>query len=93
MAFVLLRFARRPPPSAEQVKKAMREYVSNAQRLGRPSAPDPAITGLEQLGRPQPRLDRDVGRGYSLSVGRVREVKMGCLILCSLHCLIIVSLY
>lgn len=73
MAFVSLRFAKRPPPSAEQVKKALRGYVSDAQKLGCPSAPDPAITVLEQADRPQPRLDRDVGRGYSVSVGRVRE--------------------
>ena len=73
MAFVSLRFAKRPPPSAEQVKTAMREYVSDAQRIGCPSAPDPAITVLEQVDRPQPRLDRDAGRGYSVSVGRVRE--------------------
>lgn len=77
MAFVSLRFAKRPLPSAEQVKKAMRGYISDAQRLGCPSAPDPAITILEQLDRPQPRLDRDVGRGYSVSVGRVREDKTG----------------
>ena len=77
MAFVSLRFAKRPPPSAEQVKKAMRAYVSDAQRLGCPSAPDPAITVLEQVDRPQPRLDRDVGRGYSVSVGRVREDQTG----------------
>lgn len=77
MAFVSLRFAKRPPPSAEQVKKAMREYVSDAQRLGCPSAPDPAITVLQQVDRPQPRLDRDVGRGYSVSVGRVREDQTG----------------
>lgn len=77
MALVSLRFSKRPPPSAEQVKKAMREYVSDAQRLGCPSAPDPAITVLEQVDRPQPRLDRDVGRGYSVSVGRVREDPTG----------------
>lgn len=77
MAFVSLRFAKRPPPSAEQVKNAMRNYVSDAQRLGCPSAPDPAITVLEQVDRPQPRLDRDVGRGYSVSVGRVREDQTG----------------
>ena len=77
MAFVSLRFVRRPPPSAEQVKKAMRDYVSDAQRLGCPSAPDPAITVLEQVDRPQPRLDRDLGRGYSVSVGRVREDQTG----------------
>lgn len=56
-----------------KVKKAMREYVSDTQRLGYPSAPDRAITVLEQVDRPQPRLDRDVDRGYSVSVGRVRE--------------------
>ena len=75
MAFVSLRFAKRPPPSAEQVKQAMRRYVSDAQKLGCPSAPNPAITVLDQADRPQPRLDRDVGRGYSVSVGRVREDK------------------
>ena len=77
MAFVSLRFAKRPPPSAEQVKKAMREYVSEAQKLGCPSAPERAITVMEQPDRPQPRLDRDADRGYSVSVGRVREDPSG----------------
>ena len=54
----------------------MRDYVSDAQGLGCPSAPDPAITILEQVDRPQPRLDGDVGWGYSVSVGRVREDQM-----------------
>lgn len=66
MVFVSLRFAKRPPSSAEQVRKAMRECVSDAQMLGCPSAPDPAITVLEQVDRPQPRLDRDVGRATPL---------------------------
>ena len=77
MAFVSLRFAKRPPPSAEQVKQAMREYISEAQKLGCPSAPKRAITVMEQPDRPQPRLDRDADRGYSVSVGRVREDKSG----------------
>ncbi|OXV11570.1 hypothetical protein Egran_00671 [Elaphomyces granulatus] len=34
MAFVALRFQNRPPPSAEQVVQAMREYRSEAQHLG-----------------------------------------------------------
>ena len=71
MAFVSLQFAKRPPPSGEQVKKAMRDYVSDAQKLGCPSAS--AITVLDQVDRPQPQLDQDVGRDYSVSVGRVRE--------------------
>ncbi|KAL9128955.1 MAG: hypothetical protein Q9217_002471 [Psora testacea] len=74
MAFVSIRFAdRKNVPSASTVKKAMKEYVSEAQELGCPSAPERAITVLEQPDRPQPRLDRDADRGYSVSVGRIRE--------------------
>ena len=47
MAFVSLPFTKRPPPSAEQVKEAMRDYVSDAQRLGFPSALNLAIIVLE----------------------------------------------
>ncbi|TQN75240.1 putative aspartate-semialdehyde dehydrogenase, partial [Colletotrichum shisoi] len=76
-ACVSLRFARRPAPSAEDVKKALREYVSDAQRLGCPSAPESPIVVFDEPDRPQPRLDRDLGRGYSVSVGRVREDESG----------------
>ena len=67
------RSAERPPLSAKQMKKAMRDYVSDAQRLGCPSTPDPVIRVLEQVDRPQLRLDRDLGRGYFISIGSVRE--------------------
>ena len=78
MAFVSIRFANRENiPSAETVKQAMRDYVSEAQKMGCPSAPERAITVLEQPDRPQPRLDRDADRGYSVSVGRVREDPSG----------------
>ena len=76
-ACVSLRFKKRPPPSAEEVKKAMREYVSEAQKIGCPSAPEHAIVVMEQPDRPQPRLDRDTDRGYAVSVGRVREDESG----------------
>ncbi|OLN86127.1 putative aspartate-semialdehyde dehydrogenase [Colletotrichum chlorophyti] len=76
-ACVSLRFARRPAPSAEDVKKALRDYVSDAQRLGCPSAPESPIIVFDEPDRPQPRLDRDLGRGYSVSVGRVREDESG----------------
>ncbi|OHW97819.1 aspartate-semialdehyde dehydrogenase [Colletotrichum incanum] len=76
-ACVSLKFARRPAPSAEEVKKALREYVSDAQRLGCPSAPESPIVVFDEPDRPQPRLDRDLGRGYSVSVGRVREDESG----------------
>lgn len=72
-ACVSLTFARRPAPSAADVKNALRAYVSEAQRLGCPSAPSQAILVHEEPDRPQPRLDREAERGYAVSVGRVRE--------------------
>jgi aspartate-semialdehyde dehydrogenase len=74
---VSLTFARKPGPSAEEAKAVLRSHVSDAQKLGCPSAPEHAITVLEQLDRPQPRLDVDAGRGYTVSVGRVREDETG----------------
>lgn len=77
-AVVSLRFRDRERiPSAEEVKTAMREYVSETQRLGCPSAPEQAIVVLEEPDRPQPRLDRDTSGGYAVSVGRVRETNKG----------------
>ncbi|KAL8763850.1 MAG: hypothetical protein Q9184_000446 [Pyrenodesmia sp. 2 TL-2023] len=77
MACVSLRFAKRPAPSAKQVKRAMRDYISEAQRLGCPSAPENAISVFDEDDRPQPRLDRELQRGYSVSVGRIREDEAG----------------
>ena len=76
-ACVSLRFAKRPPPSAEEVKQAMREYTSEVQTLGCPSAPSRAIVVMEELDRPQPRLYRETDRGYAVSVGRIREDESG----------------
>ena len=73
MAFVSLRFKNRQTPSAEQVVEALREYQSEAQKLGAPSAPEPAIKVFDEPDRPQPRLDRNISGGYTVSVGRVRE--------------------
>ncbi|EAS35038.1 aspartate-semialdehyde dehydrogenase [Coccidioides immitis RS] len=77
MAFVSLRFKNRPPPSAEQVAQAMREYQSEAQKLGCYSAPPQAIKVFDEPDRPQPRLDRDLSGGYTVSVGRIREGQKG----------------
>ncbi|KAK7421275.1 aspartate-semialdehyde dehydrogenase [Neonectria magnoliae] len=76
-ACVSLKFERQPAPSAEQVKEALRSYVSEAQSLGCPSAPTPAIMVHDEPDRPQPRLDRELSRGYTVSVGRVREDESG----------------
>lgn len=77
-AIVSLRFQNRENiPSAEQVKEAMRSYVSETQKLGCPSAPAQAIVVFDEPDRPQPRLDRDISGGYAVSVGRVRETNPG----------------
>lgn len=55
----------------------MCEYVSEAQVLGCPSAPEQAIVVMEEADRPQPRLDRETSRGYAVSVGRVRADESG----------------
>jgi aspartate-semialdehyde dehydrogenase len=77
MAFVSLRFAKRPPPSAEEVKAEMRDYVAEAKKLGCSSAPEKAIVVFEEPDRPQPRLDRDISEGCTVSVGRVRQGRPG----------------
>lgn len=76
-ACVSLRFKDRPAPKVEQVKNAMSKYVSEAQRIGCPSAPEKAIVVMEEPDRPQPRLDRETDRGYAVSVGRIREDESG----------------
>ncbi|KAL9029680.1 MAG: hypothetical protein Q9196_002104 [Gyalolechia fulgens] len=76
-ACVSLRFAKRPPPSAKDVKQAMKDYVSEARKIGCPSAPENAISVFDEDDRPQPRLDRELQRGYSVSVGRVRDDESG----------------
>ena len=55
------------PP--EEVKQAM---ASLPPLKGLPSAPERPIIVREEDDRPQPRLDRDVYAGMSVSVGRVQ---------------------
>ena len=56
----------------DEVAAALRDYRSEPQRLGLPSAPDPAIILHTAEDRPQPRLDRMAGGGMATSVGRLR---------------------
>ncbi|KAI6245051.1 putative aspartate-semialdehyde dehydrogenase [Erysiphe necator] len=75
MACVSFRFQNRekPLPSVHEIKKALSNYSSEIEALGCPSAPRPVITLMEESDRPQPRLDRNLQNGYTVSVGRVRE--------------------
>ncbi|MBP2132563.1 aspartate-semialdehyde dehydrogenase [Methanomicrobium sp. W14] len=57
--------------SVEELKNDYRNY--RAPFSGLPTQPDKSVILLEQEDRPQPRLDRNRGRGMTVSVGRVRE--------------------
>ncbi len=56
----------------DDVADALRDYRSPILELGLPSAPDPVIIVRDEPDRPQPRLDRDAGRGMAVAVGRLR---------------------
>jgi len=59
--------------SVEEVKKVMREFEGEPQKLKLPSAPERAIIVREEDDRPQPRMDLMVGCGMTTTVGRIRE--------------------
>jgi aspartate-semialdehyde dehydrogenase len=61
------------PATLEEVAQAFTQYSSEPQRLGLPSAPDPAIILHNSEDRPQPRLDRLAGKGMVTQIGRLRS--------------------
>jgi aspartate-semialdehyde dehydrogenase len=73
---VSVRFARRPPPSPQQVREALAAFTPDAQTLGCPSAPRHAVVVHEEPDRPQPRLDRYFQDGAGVNVGRVRQCQV-----------------
>jgi aspartate-semialdehyde dehydrogenase len=56
--------------SVDQVKDAFRSFRAPFQGL--PLQPEKSVELMEQPDRPQSRLDRNRGRGMTVSVGRVR---------------------
>jgi aspartate-semialdehyde dehydrogenase len=67
---VSVAFAQRPEP--EEIIAAWREFSAEPQRLGLPSAPQPAIIYREERDRPQPIADRLAGDGMAVTIGRLR---------------------
>jgi aspartate-semialdehyde dehydrogenase len=61
-----------PGVSVEQVIAAMASFRALPQELNLPSAPPQPVIVRREHYRPQPRFDRDAGRGMSAVVGRVR---------------------
>jgi aspartate-semialdehyde dehydrogenase len=60
-------------PSVEEIEEAFRNFKGEPQRLKLPSAPENPIVVRKEPNRPQPRYDRDEGKGMSVVVGRIRK--------------------
>ncbi len=70
MAAVFVQFDRKP--GRDEVIGLWREFAGRPQTLGLPSAPRPFLTYFEDESRPQTKLDRDLGNGMGVSIGRLR---------------------
>lgn len=63
-------------PSIEDFTAALANFRGRPQELKLPSAPDPLIIVRPEQDRPQPRLDRDHGKGMAVTVGRIRPCSL-----------------
>ena len=61
--------------SEREVKEAFEDFNTDV-NIKTPFAPQKPIILREERDRPQPKLDRDAGRGMSVSVGRIRPGRM-----------------
>jgi aspartate-semialdehyde dehydrogenase len=66
-----IEFEGRKPTEAE-ILDCWANYRSVPQELGLPSAPPQTIIYKDEADRPQPRKDRDSGKGMAITVGRLR---------------------
>jgi aspartate-semialdehyde dehydrogenase len=69
MAAVRVKLSRKA--EADEVREALASFTSLPQELKLHSAPSRPIIFRNEIDRPQPRLDRDAGRGMSVTVGRL----------------------
>jgi len=60
-------------PTVDEIEEAFRKFKGEPQKLKLPSAPENPIVVRKEPNRPQPRLDRDEGKGMSVVVGRIRK--------------------
>ncbi len=60
-------------PRLEDVREAWRSFRAAPQELGLPSAPAQPTVYLGDDAPPQARVHRDLGRGMTTSIGRLRE--------------------
>jgi aspartate-semialdehyde dehydrogenase len=62
----------RKPATSEEIIAAWNEFRCLPQKLKLPTAPEQPIIYETAVDRPQPRLDRDRGKGMAAVVGRLR---------------------
>lgn len=71
LAAVSVKFDRKT--SLQEIIDRWKNYETYPNKLGLPSAPQPFIHYFDQVDRPQPKLDRMLGKGYAVAIGRLRE--------------------
>lgn len=71
MASVSIKLAKKV--TREQIIKAIKNYKNPIAELNLPSSPKVFLKYFEEDDRPQTKLDRDLGNGMSISVGRIRK--------------------
>lgn len=74
LASIRIKMAR--SATLDEVRQALATFVAEPQRLRLPSAPAQPVIVRDEIDRPQPRLDRDAGRGMSVTVGRLSADKV-----------------
>jgi aspartate-semialdehyde dehydrogenase len=60
-------------PGVEEVIESFENFVGEPQKLELPSAPKNPIIVKKENDRPQPNIDRDLSKGMSVIIGRVRS--------------------
>jgi aspartate-semialdehyde dehydrogenase len=71
MAAVSVSFEKKPP--IDLIRQRWAEFAGKPQQLKLPSAPQPFLLYYGEDNRPQTRLDRDLGNGMAVALGRLRE--------------------
>ena len=70
MAAMRVKFTRKP--SLDELRGALTSFRSLPQELGLHSAPATPIVIRDEENRPQPKLDRDAGKGMTITAGRIK---------------------
>ena len=60
-------------PTIDEFKTIMSSFTAQPQLLELPSAPKIPIVVLNEIDRPQPKLDRDSGNGMAVTIGRITK--------------------